>query len=129
MVKFHQIWSHWSCLSPSVIECASKFDLLLRRSDALIVQVDLLPNLDGEDLIAVGAVDVDKPAAAGLGRRADFERGEDGEIGGKFFREYFGRWKCGCTSAGDLHKVKSVRLARLVNTVEYVSSLKRFGLN
>ncbi len=51
----------------------------------LIVEVDLSGDLDGEDLVPVRAVDVDQPA--GLGRRADLEGGQDGEVGGKLVRK------------------------------------------
>ena len=88
-------------LSPSVVEAGSELDLLGGGAgDALVVEVDLSPDLDGEDLVAVRAVDVQQPA--GLRSGARLERRQDGKVGRKFIRKDSGRGDGGHGAAGDL---------------------------
>jgi hypothetical protein len=85
----------------SIVEARPELDLLRGGADdALVVEVDLAPDLDGEDLVAVRAVHVQQPA--GLRSGARLERRQDGKVGRKFFREDPGRRDGGHAAARNL---------------------------
>ena len=87
---------------PSVIETRAKFDCLCRCRNALIFHVNLSTELDGEDLVAFSAVDVEEPARFGIG--VCLEGGQDGKVRRKLRWKDLGSWNAGHTPARNLMK-------------------------